>query len=189
MKAKILVLYLLMTLLACKKPSNSTLLMSEMPLRAGDSWSYLVGDYPLTETDTATFFIGSVQRNVDITIYKTFTTVKQHVVDSGQITQTTNAITYTGFNGRQTFAGSGLFDGWYFLFPLNAGGSYSFAGQTVQVVSAGQSVTLHGNYYINVVTLARTVITPGGPVNDTVLIAPRIGIIQWGGFPIISYRL
>ena len=192
MKIQPSIVCLLLFALSCKKSdSGSVINITDMPIRVGDSWTYLASNYPPTETDTVTFTItgSEVPFVPGSTIYNTATTIAGVAIDSGLITKTATSITYAGHNGKLTFAGSDMFDGWIFSFPLRSGGSYSASGETIQVISTGQNVTIQGNSYINVSALTRTAITPGGPVTDTVLVAPRIGIIQWDGCPIISYKL
>jgi hypothetical protein len=191
-KIKFLVPLLLFTVFACKKttPGIPVMQMSDMPLKGGDSWSYAVTNYPATETDTAMFQVLNAASVFNGTItYYTSTTVKNALVDSGTINQGGASVTYHGNNGVQTFAGSGLFDGWVLTFPINSQSSWSASGGTIKVIAASASVTVGNNSYSNVYTLLRTVITPGGVVNDTMLIAPNVGIIKYDGFPLVSYHV
>jgi len=188
MKKIIPVLFLLA--FGCKKSdTNGSLQMSDIPLRVGDSWSYVVTNYPVTETDTALFQVVSLTTiNADSSVYKTITSIRGVVVDSGIICKTGSTYAYAGDNGRQTYAGSGLFDGWTLTFPISATPGAG-NGNSVKVVSTNQIVTISGTPFINVTTLARTSITPGGVITDTMLLAPRIGIIQWDGAPIVGYHI
>lgn len=164
--------------------------MSDIPLKGGNSWSYAVTNFPATQTDTAVYQILNPMSVFGATVtYYTTTTIKGNIVDSGTIASGTPSITYAGDNGIQTFAGSGLFDGWVLTFPITAQSSWSASGGTIKVIATSPSVTVGGNSYQNVYTLLRTVITPGGYVNDTMLLAPKIGIIKWNGFPLVSYHL
>ena len=189
---KKLITALLLLTFACKKPADTipAMQMSEMPLKGGDSWCYAVTNYPPTQTDTAVFQIANAMSVFGATItYYTTTSIKGVVVDSGAINSGTPSISYTGDNGVQTFAGSGLFDEWTLTFPISSQSSLSSSGGTVKVIASSASQTVAGNSYNNVYTLLRTVITPGGPVNDTMLIAPNVGIIKYNGFPLVSYHL
>ena len=161
-----------------------------MPLKGGNSWSYAVTNYPATQTDTAVYQILNPISVFGATLtYYTTTTVKGNIVDSGTIVSGTPSITYTGDNGIQTFAGSGLFDGWVLTFPITAQSSWAGSGGTIKVIATSANLSLGGNNYQNVYTLLRSVITPGGVVNDTLLLAPKIGIIKLNGFPLVSYHL
>jgi hypothetical protein len=189
MKKLIPVLFLLA--FACKKTSNiPSLQITDLPLKGGNSWTYLVTNFPATQTDTAVFqILGPMSVFGNTITYYTTTSIRGSVVDSGTITQSPTVVTYTGDNGIQTFAGSGLFDGWGLNFPITPQSSWGPSDATTKVVSVSANLTLAGNNYANVYTLARTTITPGGPVIDTLLIAPKIGIIKWHGFPLLSYHL
>jgi hypothetical protein len=190
---KKLIPILLLLAFACKKSNNTTnLQMTDVPLRVGNSWTYLVTNYPVTETDTATFAIVSQTTiNSDSTVFKTQTSIRGVVVDSGTISKTssTSAYTYWGDNGHQFFAGSGLFDGWRLTFPIQPKSGWSTSGGSIQVVASNQTVTIEGIQYINVYTLVRSAITPGGQLADTMLVAPRIGIIKYDGFPLVAYQI
>ncbi len=182
----------LMLVFACKKADNSipAMQMNDMPLKGGDSWSYAVTNFPATQTDTAVFQIANAISVFGGTItYYTTTSIKGVVVDSGNINSGTPSVSYKGDNGVQTFAGSGLFDEWVLTFPISAQSSWSASGGTVKVIAASANIAVGGNSYKNVYTLLRTVTTPGGMVNDTMLIAPGIGIIKYDGFPLVSYHL
>jgi hypothetical protein len=176
---------------ACKKSDTiPAMQMSDMPLKGGNSWSYAVTNYPATQTDTAVYQIANAMSVFGATVtYYTTTTIKGVVVDSGTINSGSPSITYVGDNGVQTFAGSGLFDEWVLTFPITAQSSWSAAGGTIKVIAGYPNITLGGNNYKNVYTLLRSVITPGGMVNDTLYIAPQIGIVQWNRFPLVSYHL
>jgi len=191
-RIKYLIPFLFLSVFACKKtnPAIPAIQMSQMPLKGGDSWSYAVTNYPATHTDTAVYQIANAMSVFGATVtYYTTTTIKGTVVDSGTINSGTPSITYTSDNGVQTYAGSGLFDNWILTFPISAGSSWSASGGTIKVIAASASLSVGGNNYNNVYTLLRTVITPGGMVNDTMLIAPNVGIIKYDGFPLVSYHL
>ncbi len=183
--------FLFMLAFACKKTDNSpSVNLSDIPLKAGNSWSYAVTNYPATETDTAVFQIaGPYAINGGPITYTTKTSIRGLTIDSGIISQTASSLTFTGNNGLQTFAGSGLFEGWTLNFPISSQSSWTATGATIKVISSGQTLSLGGNNYTNVYTLCRTSVTPGGAVNDTLSIAPNVGIVQWHGFPLVSYHL
>lgn len=189
---KYLVPILLLMVFACKKTDTTVpaMQLSDMPLKGGNSWSYAVTNYPATHTDTAVYQIANAMSVFGATVsYYTTTTIKGTVVDSGTINSGTPTITYTSDNGVQAYAGSGLFDNWILTFPITAQSSWSASGGTIRVIAASASLSVGGNNYNNVYTLLRTVITPGGMVNDTMLIAPNVGIIKYDGFPLVSYHL
>ena len=189
MKNLIPILFLLA--FSCKKSAIApTLQISDLPLKVGNSWTYLVTNYPATQTDTAVFKLFGPLTGVGnaLTFYST-TSIHGNVVDSGTVTQSLTVVTYIGHNGLQTFAGSGMFDGWALDFPMASQSTWSPSGATTKVIAVNASLTVQGNNYTNVYTIARTTITPGGPVTDTMLIAPKIGIIQWHGFRLLSYHL
>lgn len=189
MKKLIPVLFLLA--FACKKSDTiPAMQLSDMPLKGGDSWSYAVTNFPATQTDTAVYQIASAMSVFGATVtYYTTTSIKGSAVDSGTINLNSNTVTYTANNGIQTYAGSGLFDGWILNFPISSQSSWSATGGTIKVIASSPNLTVGGNNYKNVYTLLRTVITPGGIVNDTLLIAPQVGIVKWNGFPLVSYHL
>ena len=183
--------FLFVLVFGCKKTDTaSSLQISDMPLKGGNSWKYAVTNFPATEADTAVFQIaGPYAINGGPVTYTTKTSIRGVVVDSGIISLATSSLTYTGNNGLQTFAGSGLFDGWVLNFPMSSQSSWTATGATIKVISSGQILSLGGNTYLNVYTLCRTSVTPGGMVNDTLSIAPQVGIVQWHGFPLVSYHL
>ena len=187
---KKIIAVLMLLAFGCKKTdTNAGLQMTDIPLRVGDSWTYLVTNYPVTETDTAVFQIVSLTAiNADSSLYKTQTSIRGVVVDSGVVCKTGATYAFAGDNGRQTYAGSGLFDGWTLTFPISATPGTA-NGNSVQVVSTNQTVTVSGTPFIKVTTLVRTAITPGGVVTDTLLLAPRIGIIAGDGAPIVAYHI
>ena len=204
---KKLIPILLLLAFACKKYETQTnaQTINAITLKVGDSWSYQVTNYPATQTDTAVFTIIAQTSDTAAhiagsdTIFKTQTTINGIVVDSGTITQigmwcslcnyTPITITYHGDNGIQTFAGSGLFDTWELDFPMSSPTTFKSSTQTATVTAAGQTLSIGGHTYTNVYTLTRTLITPGGLITDTILIAPTIGIIKWNNFPLVSYHL
>jgi len=182
---------LLLLICACQKSNTTTgIQTTDVPLRVGNSWTYVVTNFPVTQSDTATYQIISQSIiNSDSTVFKTQTSIAGVVVDSGIITKTSTTYNYWGDNGVQFFAGSGLFDGWRLTFPMLPQTSWNASGGSVQVVASGQNVTVAGIPYINVYTLVRNAITPGGGEADTMLVAPRIGIIKYNGFPLVSYQI
>ena len=187
MKRLIPILFLLV--FACKKSDTiPAIQITDIPLKTGDSWSYKVTNYPATQTDTAVYIIGS-QTGAVSSVYATHTFINGAAVDSGIVSVSANTRSYSGDNGLQFFAGSGLFDGWNLTFPISTQSSWSVSGGTVKVVAAYPNLTIGGNGYNNVYILLRAAITPGGTENDTIYIAPGVGIIQWNGFPLVSYHL
>ena len=187
MKKLIPIIFLLT--FSCKKSSPiAALKITDMPLKTGDSWSYKVTNYPATQTDTAVYVIGS-PTGVVTSVYGTHTFINGIAVDSGTVSVTANTRSYSGDNGLQFFAGSGLFDGWNLTFPISTQSSWSVSGGTVKVVAAYPNLTIAGSSYKNVYILLRAAITPGGTENDTMYIAPGVDIIQWNGFPLIAYHL
>ena len=177
---------------ACKKTNTAipAMQMSDMPLKGGDYWSYAVLGDLATQPDTATYQIANASSVFGATVtYYTTTSIKGTVVDSGSINSGTPSITYVSDNGVQTYAGSGLFDNWVLTFPISAVSSWSASGGTIKVIAATGSMQVGGGNYKNVYTLLRTVITPGGMVSDTMLVAPGVGIIKYDGFPLVSYHL
>jgi hypothetical protein len=182
---------LLLVVFACRKSDTITdIQMTDVPIKVGNSWTYLVANYPVTESDTATFTIVS-QTTItsDSTLFKTQTSIKGVLVDSGTISKNASAYTFWGDNGHQFFAGSGLFDGWRLAFPIKPGTGFSTSGGSIQIVASDQSLTVAGTPYIHVYTLVRSAITPGGGLSDTMLVAPRIGIIEYDGFPLVGYQI
>jgi len=184
---------LLLVFFACKKTDNPVVAiqLSDMRVKVGNSWSYVVTNYPATETDTAVYkltgsFVPFVGNNV---MFNTQTSIKGIAVDSGLLELSDSSISYVAYNGVQTYAGSGLFDGWQLMFPLSSTSSYTVNGANFKVIASGQNLTVAGNNYTNVYTLLRSSITPNGTVYDTLLIAPHVGILKWHGFPLVSYHL
>jgi hypothetical protein len=171
-------------LLSCHKEKTVTG-TSCYPLAVGDNWTYQVSDYPVTQIDTAVFqIVGMLQGNAN-TVYTTQTIIHGAAVDSGTITQSATGYTYYGYNGVQTFAGSGLFDGWVLNCPLQAGTSWG----TEQVISSGQTLSILGRSYTNVFIIIQNEITPAGPVIDTLYVAPATGILKLYNTQLISYQL
>jgi hypothetical protein len=174
----------LIILLSCHKEKTNTGTAC-YPLAVGDSWTYQVTNFPATQTDTAVFQIVSVSSVNSNTIYTTQTSIHGVVVDSGTITQSSAGYTYYGDNGIQTFAGSGLFDGWVLNCPLQPGASWG----SERVISSGQSLSISGSSYSNVFIITQNEVTPGGPVIDTLYVAPGIGILKLYNTQLISYQL
>lgn len=189
---KNLLLVILIFLFACKKHNSPTVPMqlSDMPIKEGNSWSYAVTNYPPTETDTAVFQISQASSVFNgVVTYYTTTSIKGAIVDSGIITVNSSDVNYIGANGIQTFAGSGLFDNWILPFPISADSGWAGTNLGISIIGADQSITIAGNNYKHVYTLKRTFLTPGGNSNDTLMIVPKVGIVQWHGFPLVSYHL
>jgi hypothetical protein len=185
--------FVLLILFSCHKEKNIS--PYNYTLAVGDSWTYQVTNYPATATDTVVFKItaggpfSALGGPTLGTLFNTQTTMHGLVVDSGTIARGSNYYNYHGANGVQTFAGSGLFDGWVFTMPFQSNSSWSVIGGTAHVLSSGQNLTILGNSYTNVTVLTRTTITPGGSVTDTLYVAPGIGIVKWYNMQLISYHL
>ena len=166
---------IIMLLSACHKNTGSSLVdISGFPLKTGDSWTYQVFDSINNTTDTAVFTItGSYGLNGGSVYYTTQTNISGVIVDSGQIIHSADSVMYQP-------AGTGLFSDIILLFPLAQGSQWQTSryGETVSVTATNLNLTVLSHSYDSVCSVHRTFMAVDIYIDQTVLVAPRVGIVK-----------
>ena len=177
MKKLIPFLTLLILISACRKTQTrhyTPLNMSDYPVNIGNIWTYQVWDSVTNVTDTVVFKItAKTVVNADTSIYNYQTSANSAVVDSGTITQSLTAYSYSSYTGN------GIFQWLRLTFPINiTGAQVLFPQDTIYGIAVLNSFAVLGNTYTNVYQLQRSLSVPDLYIQANIYEVPGIGIIQ-----------